>query len=161
MTRRAGGLSVEKELYKDGMERLKRGDAEGGLKLLEEAFRAAPDSVEVLHGLARALDLTGARERARELLERAHAKLPAAPGPACDLAMLYLEAGEEARAEGVLAPVLQAHPEHPRAHLHMAMALAQTAPERARHHASQARKERDPERREQAEALLRALTPAK
>jgi len=161
MTRRAGGPSVEKELYKNGMERLKRGDAEGGRKLLEEALRADPESVEAMHGLARALDLTGAQTQARELLERAHAKLPTAPGPACDLAMLYLEAGEDARAERLLAPVLQAHPEHPRAHLHMAMALAKTAPERARQHAAQARKEPNAERRQQAEALLRALTPSK
>jgi len=143
------------------MERLKRGDAEGGLKLLEEAFRSAPDSVEVMHGLARALDLTGARERARALLEQAHARRPAAPGPACDLAMLYLEDGEDARAERLLTPVLQAHPEHPRAHLHMAMALAKTAPERAREHAAKAREDAHPERRQQAEALLRALAPPK
>ncbi len=152
---------MENQLYKDGMERLKRGDAEGGRALLEEALRAAPDSVEALHGLARALDLTGERERSRELLERAHAKLPAAPGPACDLALLYLEAGEDARAERLLTPVLQAHPEHPRAHLHMAMALAKTAPDRARAHAAKARKDPHPERREQAEALFRALTPPK
>lgn len=152
---------MEKELYKDGMERLKRGDAEGGRKLLEEALRADPESIEAMHGLARALDLTGAHTQARELLERAHAKRPTAPGPACDLAMLYLEAGEDARAERLLGPVLQAHPEHPRAHLHMAMALAKTAPERARHHAAQARAEPNPERRQQAEALLRALTPPK
>lgn len=152
---------MESQRYKDGMERLKQGDAEGGRKLLEEALREAPDSIEALHGLARAMDLTGARTEARELLERAHAMRPAAPAPACDLAMLYLEAEDDARAERVLAPVLLAHPEHPRAHLTMAMALAKSAPEKARAHAAKARKDRDPERREQAEALLRALTPPK
>jgi Tfp pilus assembly protein PilF len=141
------------------MARLERGEAEEGRKLLEEAHAQAPDSVEVLHGLARALDLTGERDRARELLERAHARAPADPDPACDLAMLYLEEGEDARAADILKPVLKAQPEHPRANLHMAMALAKSAPARARGFAVRAR-QGDPETRQQAEALARALTAA-
>src|SRR3712207_1339412 len=113
------------------MARLERGELEEGRRLLEGALRAAPDSVEVMHGLARALDLAGERARAMELLERANARAPADPGPACDLAMLYLEHEDDARAERVLAPVLKAHPEHPRASLHMAMALAKMEPFRA------------------------------
>ncbi len=149
---------MPKDLYRDGMELLKRGDAEQGLKLLEEAHRKAPDSVEVQHGLARALDLTGARERAMELLERANARIPAAPGPACDLAMLYLEQGEDARAERLLIPVLQVQPEHGRANLQMAMALAKSDPERARGYATKAGLSKDPELRQQAEMLSRALS---
>ena len=107
--------------------------------------------------MARALDLAGERARAQELLERAHAQAPTEPGPACDLAMLYLEQQQDSRAEQVLTPVLAAHPEHPQAHLHMAMALAKTAPQRALTHAEKALQDTDPERRRQAEALRRVL----
>lgn len=148
---------MSKDLYRDGMARLEQGDAEEGLRLLEEAHRAAPESVEVLHGLARALDLVGERARAREQLEAAHHQDPANPGPACDLAMLHLEHGEDARAENLLGPVLQAHPEHPRANLVMAMALAKTEPGRARGYVAKALQDPDPEARQQAEALSRAL----
>ena len=82
---------------------------------------------------------------------------PTEPGPACDLAMLYLEQQQDARAEQVLTPVLAAHPQHPQAHLHMAMALAKTAPLRACDHAEQALQDTDPERRQQADALRRVL----
>ena len=148
---------VKMDLYQEGMARLERGEVEEGRQLLEAAWREAPDSVEILHGLARALDLAGERARAVELLERAHARAPTEPGPACDLAMLYLEHEEDAHAERVLEPVLSAHPEHPRANLHMAMALAKTAPLRARGHVEKALRDSDPERRRQAEALHRVL----
>ncbi len=148
---------VKTKLYKDGMARLERGEVEEGRRLLEEAWAAAPDSVEVMQGLARALDLAGERSRAMELLERAHARVPTEPGPACDLAMLYLEFEQDARAERILMPVLAAHPTHPRANLHLAMALAKTAPERARGHAEKALQATDPELRRQAEALHRVL----
>lgn len=143
--------------YQDGMARLEAGDVAEGRRLLEEALRAAPGSVEVMHGLARALDLAGERVQARALLERAHAQAPSEPGPACDLAMLYLEQEEDTRAERVLAPVLKAHPEHPRAHLCMAMALAKAEPGRARGHVVKALQETEPEGWRQAEALQRVL----
>jgi Tfp pilus assembly protein PilF len=142
------------------MARLERGEVEEARGLLEAALRDAPESVEVMHGLARAWDLSGDRTRALELLERAHALAPAAPGPACDLAMLYLEREQDAQAERVLAPVLAAHPEHPRANLHMAMALAKTEPVRARGCAAKALRDTDPETRQQAEALQRVLAGA-
>lgn len=148
---------MKTDLYRDGMAHLERGEVEEGRRLLEEAWAAAPDSVEVMHGLARALDLAGERPRAMELLERAHALAPTEPGPACDLAMLSLELGRDTRAEQILAPVLAAHPEHPRANLHMAMALAKAAPLRARGYAAKALHATDPELRQQAQALHRAL----
>jgi Tfp pilus assembly protein PilF len=148
---------VKTDLYQEGMARLERGEVEEGRRLLEEALRTAPESVEVLHGLARALDLAGERARATELLERANARAPTEPGPACDLAMLYLEHEDNARAERVLAPVLRAHPDHPRTHLYMAMALAKTEPFRASGHLEAALQDPDPEARQQAEALRRIL----
>jgi predicted Zn-dependent protease len=117
--------------------------------------------VEVMQGLARALDLAGERPRALELLEQAHARAPSDPGPACDLAMLYLELEQDTRAEQILTPVLAAHPEHPRANLHLAMALAKTAPQRARGHAEKALQATEPELRQQAEALHRILRAKK
>jgi Tfp pilus assembly protein PilF len=84
-------------------------------------------------------------------LERAHAEAPTDPETACNLAMLYLAQQQDARAEQILAPALAAHPEHPRVQLHMAMALAHTATERAREHAEKALQGADdPELRLQA-----------
>jgi Tfp pilus assembly protein PilF len=74
--------------------------------------------------------------------------------------MLYLEKEEDAWAQQVLAPVLKAHPEHPRANLCMAMALVKEAPERARGHVEKALQDSDPEARRQAEALSRLLEEA-
>jgi Tfp pilus assembly protein PilF len=145
------------DLYRDGMARLEAGDAEEARRLLEEALRKTPDSVEVMHGLARALDLAGNRGRALELLERAHARAPAAPEPAVDLAMTLLEWGEDTRAARVLTPALTAWPEHTRANLHMAMALAKTDPARARDHARKALVDPDPDVRQQAELLESVL----
>jgi predicted Zn-dependent protease len=148
---------MKMELYRDGMACLERGEVEEGRRLLEAAWAAAPDSVEVMQGLARALDLAGERPQAMELLARAHARAPTDPGPACDLAMLYLELEQDTRAEQILTPVHAAHPEHPRTNLHLAMALAKTAPQRARGYAAKALQASEPELRRQAEALHRVL----
>lgn len=145
------------DLYRDGMARLEAGDAEEARRLLEEALRKTPDSAEVLHGLARALDLAGNRGRALELMERAHARAPAEPAPAIDLAITLMEWEEDARAARVLAPALAAQPEHPRLNLYMAMALAKTDTARAKAHASKARTDPDPDVREQAEVLQLVL----
>jgi Tfp pilus assembly protein PilF len=150
-------MPVEPDLYRDGMARLEQGEVEAGRRLLEEALRAAPESVEIQHGLARALDLAGERARATELLERVNARAPAEPGPACDLAMFYMEREDNDRAERLLLPVLKAHPDHPRAHFYMAMALAKTEPVRASGHLQVALQDPDPEVRQQAEALHRVL----
>ncbi|MBJ6761409.1 tetratricopeptide repeat protein [Myxococcaceae bacterium JPH2] len=139
------------------MARLEAGDAAAARALLEEALQAAPDAPEVLHGLARALDLLGERDAARELLERAHARAPTEPGPACDLAMTYLERGEDTRAREVLAPVVAVHATHPAANLHLALALAKTEPRRAREHLARVLQGSDAQARQQAEALDRAL----
>ncbi|MFL5343307.1 MAG: tetratricopeptide repeat protein [Hyalangium sp.] len=148
---------MKTEAYRDAMARLERGEVEEARRLLEAAWREAPQSVELMHGLARALDLAGDRPRALELLERAHAAAPTEPEPACDLAMLYLEHEQEARAERVLAPVLLAQPDHPRANLCLALALAKTDPLRARGCAAKATRDADPQRRQQAETLQRML----
>jgi Tfp pilus assembly protein PilF len=139
------------------MARLERGEVEEGRRLLEEALRARPGAVEVMHGLALALDMAGERLGARELMERANAQAPTEPGPACDLSMMYLEQEADAQAARVLEPVLEAHPEDCRVHLHLAMALAKTELLRAREHAEKALGTSDPDLRQQAEALLRAL----
>ncbi len=146
------------DLYREGMVHLERGEVEEGRRLLEEAWKAAPDSVEILHGLARALDLAGERQQAMELLEQAHALAPSDPGPACDLALLLMEHEQNTRVQRILAPVLEAHPEHPRANLHMALSLAVAEPARAHAYAVKALQERDLDTRRQAEALLRVLS---
>ena len=110
-----------------------------------------------MQGLARALDMAGERLEARTLLERAHLQAPTEPGPACDLSMMYLEHQSDARAVRVLEPVLAAHPENLTVHLHLAMALAKREPGRAQGHARKARSAAEPELRQQADMLLRAL----
>jgi Tfp pilus assembly protein PilF len=147
-------------LYQEGMARLERGEVEEGRRMLEEALRANPTAVEVMHGLALALDMAGERLEARALLERAHAQAPTEPGPACDLSMMYLEQEADPRAAQVLEPVLAAHPDNARVHLHMAMALAKTDQVRARGHAEKALQSSEPDLHHQAETLLRALQAA-
>ena len=145
------------DLYHDAMARLEAGDVDEGRRLLEEALRRAPDSVEVMHGLGRALELSGERTRALELFERANTRDPSAPAPACDLAMLYMEREENDRAERVLLPVLRADPAHSRANLYMGLALMKTEPSRARTYVDKVLEDSDPEIRSQAVALDRAL----
>ncbi|MCP3100873.1 hypothetical protein LZ198_18540 [Myxococcus sp. K15C18031901] len=145
------------EFYRDGMARLRAGDVAEGRRLLEDALREAPGDTQVMHGLSRALDLSGERDRALELLEFVHAKVPVDPEPACDLALSLLERGADARAAQVLTPVLESQPEQPRANLYMAMALAMTDPPRARRHTVHARQSTDPDDRQAAAALDRVL----
>jgi predicted Zn-dependent protease len=92
-----------------------------------------------------------------ELLEQAHAQAPDEPDTACNLAMLLLEEEQDRRAMEILAPALAAHPDHPRANLCLAMALAKLDPFLAREHAAKALRDSDPERRLQAKALLQVL----
>lgn len=154
---------MKTNLYEQGMARLERGEVEQGRQLLEQALEAEPGAVQVMQGLARALDMAGQRLEARALLERAHLQAPTEPGPACDLSMIYMEHEADARAVRVLEPVLAAHPEHLTVHLHLAMALAKSDPGRALGHARKARSAPEPELRQQADMLVRALeavTPA-
>jgi len=144
-------------LYQEGMARLERGEVEEGRRMLEEALQANPGAVEVMHGLALALDMAGERLEARTLLERAHALAPTDPDTACDLSMMYLELEANPRAAQVLQPALAAHPEDPRLHLHMAMALAKTDTVSAREYAQKALAASEPDLHHQAETLLRAL----
>jgi len=148
---------VKTNLYEQGMGHLERGEVEQGRRLLEQALEASPGDVRVMQGLARALDMAGERLEARTLLERANLQAPTEPGPACDLSMMYLEHESDARAARLLEPVLAAHPENLTVHLHLAMALAKSDPGRAQGHARKARSAVEPELRQQADMLLRAL----
>ena len=145
------------DLYREGITQLDAGNTAEAHRLLQEARKQAPDSVEVLHGLAQVLDAMGERAPSVALLEEAIARDPSAPGPACDLAMFYLEHQQDARAVEILTPVLAASPDHPQANLTLAMALAKTEPGRARTFVARALKDLDPEGREQAEALDQVL----
>ncbi len=150
---------MKTNLYEQGMGHLERGEVKEGRRLLEQALEASPGDVRVMQGLARALDMAGERLEARTLLERANLQAPTEPGPACDLSMMYLEHESDARAARLLEPVLAAHPENLTVHLHLALALAKSDPVRAQGHARKARSASDPELRQQADMLLRALEP--
>ncbi|WP_208726748.1 tetratricopeptide repeat protein [Corallococcus terminator] len=145
------------DLYRQGIDQLNAGNTAEAQRLLEEARKQAPDSVEVLHGLALVLDAKGERAASVALLKEALQRDPTAPGPACDLAMFHLEHEEDEQAVRILTPVLAASPDHPQANLAMAMALAKTEAVRARTFTARAMKTADEEARAQAEELDKVL----
>lgn len=136
---------------------LTEGVAEQAVPLLEREAERHPTAWQVTHALARALDLTGNAERAVELFKKAHQQAPGEPEPACDLAMMHLAKEEDAEAQQILAPAIQAHADHPRLNLFMAMALAKSQAARARQHAAKAMESGDEELKAEARALYSIL----
>lgn len=130
--------------------------------LFEEVLQRDPESVEARRQLARALGIAGQHGRVRTLLEEAVAKAPTDTGAPNDLAVHYLERvpqeGPELAAR-VLAPVLEAHPDHPITHFNLALALRLSEPAKARHHAEQALKGNDRALSAKAQQLL-GMIPA-
>lgn len=136
---------------------LTEGVAEQAIPLLEREAEKNPHAWAVTHALARACDLTGQAGRAASLFAQAHLQAPTEPEPACDLAMLHLAKEDDARAEQILQPALNAHPEHPRLNLHMAMALTKSSTSKARAHAAKAMASEDQDLKAQARALYSLL----
>lgn len=136
---------------------LTEGVAEQAVPLLEREAERNPQAWEVTHALARACDLTGQAGRAASLFAQAHLQAPTEPEPSCDLAMLHLAKEDDLRAEQILQPALDAHPDHPRLNLHMAMALSKSSASRARAHAAKAMESQDEDLRAQARALYSVL----
>ncbi len=95
------------------------GDREGMLQSLREAVGADPSNATAVFALAYELDLAGEEEEAMSLYERLCETPPAPINALMNLAVLYEDAGDYARAEKCLRQVLDTNPTHMRARLFM------------------------------------------
>ncbi|MDQ3262582.1 MAG: hypothetical protein M3Y59_02805 [Myxococcota bacterium] len=143
--------------FEEAVSLLTAGVASKAIPILEDLAQKDPASWQVVHALARAVDMEGDQPRAQQLLTQAHRLAPSEPEPACDLAMFLLATEQDEAAWQVLEPALAAHPGHPRVNLQAAMAQAKSSPSRARVFAGQALETGDPEIQDQARALYGIL----
>lgn len=101
----------------------RRADAEGlretAIAELRRAVGADPGHPEALFRLGFALDLVGEEDEAVSVYERACDVTPAPINALMNLAVLYEDRGEYARAERCLRQVLETKPNHERARLFM------------------------------------------
>jgi DNA-directed RNA polymerase subunit alpha len=94
-------------------------DRHGAIAELRKALAADPSNGEVLFRLAYQLDQVGEEDEAVALYERACERAPAPINALMNLAVLYEDRGEYARAERCLRQVLETNPTHSRANLYM------------------------------------------
>lgn len=95
------------------------GDREAMIAEYRKAVRADPSNAEAVFQLAFELDLMGEEEEAISLYERCCELRPAPVNALMNLAVLYEDDGEYARAEKCLRQILETNPNHPRARLFM------------------------------------------
>jgi tetratricopeptide (TPR) repeat protein len=146
-------------IYLHGLATLTLGEVAGAQKLFEAALELAPSSWEVKQALAKALRLLKNDKKAQALLVEANTAAPDAPGPANDLALLYLEqTNGAAKAQKVLERVLKAAPGDFGTHLNLALTLVQLGKKReAAPHVEKAKASPDKDVREQALRLQKQL----
>ncbi len=126
--------------------------------LLEVLAKEQPGSPEVRQVLAEVLGQQGDEAGALKQLEEAVRLAPSDPGPANDLANLYLkQPGGKARARKVLEPVLARFPQDAVTNFNLALAFADSDPASARRHAEVAERTADPWLRKEAARLRLAL----
>ena len=146
--------------YLEGLVCLLTGKADAAEKLLAEARKLAPGSLEPLIALARLKLLLKDEKAAEKILEDAVSRFPAAADPAKDLAMLWLQQPgkpKQARARTVLAAAAAANPEDLGLQLDLALAWADADKPRARRHAQTAARSPVVEVSTQAVKLVEAL----
>lgn len=95
------------------------GDKEAAIVELRKARDADPQTPGVLFKLGYLLDLSGEEDEAIEAYERACEQPPAPINALINLAVLYEDRSDYARAERCLRQVLETNPTHPRALLFM------------------------------------------
>lgn len=95
------------------------GNREEAVVELRRAVSADPQNAEVLFHLAYQLDLLGEEDEALALYERSIENPPAPINALINLATVYEDRGDYARAERCLRQVLDTHPNHARARLFM------------------------------------------
>ncbi len=97
----------------------KAGDHEAAIAHLRRAVAADPRNTQALFDLAYRLDLSGEEDEALALYERCCDTPPATMNTLINLAVMYEDRGDYARAERCLRQVLETSPNHPRARLYM------------------------------------------
>jgi len=111
-------LEIAEQLLAEGREAEAAGDRWKAIELYEQAFEMDPDDEEICFHLAYHLDLVGEDSEALHLYEQACSG-QAAVNAMVNLAVVYEDQGEYARAERCLRRVLDADPNHDRARLYM------------------------------------------
>lgn len=102
----------------------KSGDRETCIAEFRRAAAADPQNGSILFDLAYRLDLAGEEDEALALYERACERGPATINALINLAVIYEDRGDLARAERCLRQVLETAPNHARARLYMKDVLA-------------------------------------
>ncbi|HLL54351.1 MAG TPA: tetratricopeptide repeat protein [Myxococcaceae bacterium] len=126
--------------------------------LLEVLAKEQPGSPEVRQVLAEVLGLLGDQAGALKHLEEAVRLEPSDPGPANDLANLYLnQPGGKPKVRKVLEPVLARYPDDAVTHYNLALSLVDSDKAAARLHAEVAERCGDPWLSKEAARLRQAL----
>ncbi len=105
--------------YEAGKKAEKEGLREVEIAELRRAAQADPQNVNASFELAYRLDLVGEEDEALALYERVAERPPAPVNGLMNLAIMYEDRGDYARAERCLRQVLETMPNHPRAKLFM------------------------------------------
>ncbi|MEO1008822.1 MAG: DNA-directed RNA polymerase subunit alpha C-terminal domain-containing protein [Planctomycetota bacterium] len=116
----AGGDAAEgARLYKEALVHIEAGARERAIEALRASINADPQNDDAMFHLAYQLDLLGEEDEAIALYERVCEKMPAPVNALLNLAVLYEDRAEYARAERCLRQVLDTDPNHIRARLYM------------------------------------------
>jgi len=100
------------------------GDRAGAIEALRKAFNADPSDPDIGFRLGYLLDLAGEEDEALVIYEQVCELRPAPINALINLAVIYEDRGEYARAERSLRQVLETNPNHARARLFMKDVLA-------------------------------------
>lgn len=109
--------------YQRGLALITLGKLDEAATALQEAIQRAPEAIEPKHALAQVRTMQDRAPEALALLEEIHRAAPTALEPGVDLSRLLLAAERAADAERVLRGLLEQHPDEPRVHLNLALAL--------------------------------------
>ncbi len=107
------------QLFEQGRAAEKKLDRWSAIEHYQQALETADQDPEINFRLAYHLDLVGEDERALECLEKACAEELPRMNALVNLAVLYEDEGEYAKAERCLAMVIATDPNHSRARLYM------------------------------------------
>lgn len=137
MNERSGSAVLDGDGIKDsetsrkylgiGQQAEQQGDRMGAIKAYEAAFTADPDDPDVCFRLAYNLDLVGEEEEALHLYEQCAQQKSPKLHVLINLAIMYEDRSDYAKAERCLRQVLATDPNHPRARLFLKDILAARA----------------------------------
>ncbi|GIW74234.1 MAG: hypothetical protein KatS3mg103_0756 [Phycisphaerales bacterium] len=115
----SGDSALAGRLVEEARQQAAQGERLSAIEALRKAVQADANHEEAAFLLAYHLDLAGEEDEAISLYERLCEKTPAPVNALLNLAVLYEDRGEYARAERCLRQVLDTNPNHPRARLYM------------------------------------------